>query len=110
MDVRFLYNPDCGHCRHALETVEAALDEEPDVDLEVVDLGENPEAAEEYDLQCCPGVVVDDSLAYLGVPSEGELRRRVHAADAAADVGGPRFARRYENSTPVDPEGEAGPN
>lgn len=106
MDVAYLYNPACGHCRHGLETVEAALADEPEVELEVVDLGEDPEAAEEYDLQCCPGVVVDGSLAYLGVPSEPELRRRVHTAESAGHVGEPRFARRYENSTPVDPDAE----
>lgn len=107
MDVEFLYNPTCGHCRHGLATVEEALADEPDVDLEVVDLAREPEAAEEYDLRCCPGVVVDGTLAFLGVPSEAELRRRVHAAGSPGGVGEPRFARRYENSTPVDRRGEA---
>jgi hypothetical protein len=104
VDVTFLYNPACGHCRHALETVEAAVAETPDASLEVVDLGGRPEAAEEYDLRCCPGVAVDGELAYLGVPSETDLRRRVEEAaeSGPAPDEAPTFARRYENSSPVD--------
>lgn len=109
MDVTFLYNPACGHCRHALETVEAAVADAPDTDLEVVDLGTHPEAAEEYDLQCCPGVAVEGSLAYLGVPSESDLRQRLQqVAESGVDPDEPpTFARRYENSTPAGPEAPA---
>lgn len=101
MDVTFLYHPGCGHCRHALETVEAAVAEVPEADLQVVDLGENPEAAEEYDLQCCPGVAVDGTLAYLGVPSQKDLRQRVEEAGRGSHRP-PEFARRYESSAPAD--------
>lgn len=107
MDVTFLYNPDCGHCRHALETVEAAVADVPDTDLQVVDLGEDPEAAEEYELQCCPGVAVDGELAYLGVPSQGDLEERVREARENGDDGAPRWARRYEGTEPPEDPAEA---
>ncbi len=101
MDVTFLYTGNCGHCRKALETVERILEAEGSslredaqgLHFEAVDVEEHPEAAEAHHLSSCPGIVVDGTLEFVGVPSPETLRSALGSSVRGAE---PTFVRGYE--------------
>lgn len=95
VDVTFLYTGGCGHCRKARETVERILRVEgpQGLDYEAVDVEEHPEAAERHHLASCPGIVVDGTLEFVGVPSPEALRGALGSRVRGSE---PTFVRGYE--------------
>ncbi len=68
MNVLVLTTPDCSNC----QVLEKMLDD-LDVKYQVVDVTEKPEYLEKYPIFTAPGLVIDEKLAFTGIPKKEEL-------------------------------------
>lgn len=82
--VELLSAPGCANCRAAkalvAKLIEQAKAEIADLHLEEVDITERPEVAVKYRVMSVPAIAINGKLAFMGVPREEELRRRLLAA------------------------------
>lgn len=63
----------CGACRKARHAIEA-VQEEYSFTFEVIDLTEQPELAQEYNVMSAPGILIDGDLVFQGSVTEKQLR------------------------------------
>lgn len=68
MNVLVLTTPDCSNC----QVLEKMLDD-IDVKYQVVDVTKKPEYLEKYPIFTAPGLVIDEKLAFTGIPKKEEL-------------------------------------
>lgn len=68
MNVLVLTTPGCSNC----QVLEKMLDD-LDVKYQIVDVTENPEYLEKYPMFTAPGLVIDEKLAFTGIPKKEEL-------------------------------------
>ena len=47
------------------------------VDYELIDISKNPKFLEKFPIFVAPGVVIDDKLAFTGVPKMSELIEKI---------------------------------
>ncbi|WP_324760051.1 glutaredoxin family protein [Haloarcula sp. GH36] len=67
----------CDLCEEAIETIErVAAETEASVDLDLVDVDEDPQLQDEYG-ETVPHVLVDGSSAFTYVVREADLRERL---------------------------------
>jgi len=70
--IEILTTPSCGNCK----VVEEMLDE-MDVSYQIIDVTEKPEYLEKYPIFTAPGIIIDDKLAFTGIPKRQELLERL---------------------------------
>lgn len=72
MKIEILTTPACANCSIA----EKILD---DIGLsyDVIDVTEHPEYLEKYPIFTAPGIVIDDKLEFVGIPSKKEITDRL---------------------------------
>lgn len=75
--VELLTMPGCGHCAAAKETIEKIKGDFPEMEVEIVDVTENPEVAQKYMLMSAPGIVINGKLEFTGGVKEEVLRKRL---------------------------------
>ena len=68
MKVEVLTTPGCATC----STLEKMLDE-MNINYSIIDVSENPEYLKKFPIFMAPGLVINDSLAYVGIPKKHEL-------------------------------------
>lgn len=73
-EIEILTTPSCGNCK----VVETMLDE-MNMKYKVIDVTEKPEYLEKYPIFTAPGVVIDDKLAFTGIPKKQELIEKLSA-------------------------------
>ncbi len=74
--VEVLTAPGCAHCMKAKKYLEE-LQENYDFELEIKDLTENPQLAQEYDIMTSPGIVIDGEVAFQGGVKKESLKRKL---------------------------------
>ncbi len=72
LKVQILTTPNCTSCA----VVERMLDK-MGVKYELIDITKNPEVLQKYPIMAAPGVVINDKLEFVGVPSEKELAKKL---------------------------------
>lgn len=70
--IEILTTPSCGNCK----IVEDMLDE-MNVSYKVIDVTENPDYLEKYPIFTAPGVVIDGTLEFTGIPKKHELLEKL---------------------------------
>lgn len=75
--VELLTMPGCTHCAAAIKTIERIKGDFPEMTVEIVDVTENPEAAQKYMLMSAPGIVINGKLEFTGGIAEETLRKRL---------------------------------
>ena len=65
--------------------IEQAKAEIADLHFEEVDITERPEVAVKYRVMSVPAIAINGRLAFMGIPKEEELRRRLLAASQGVD-------------------------
>jgi protein-disulfide isomerase len=65
----------------ALEVIRSVQREGSEIRLKLVDVSRQPEVAVRYGVMGTPAIVIDQKLAFRGVPKVDALRRRLLAAD-----------------------------
>ena len=59
--------------------IEREMAQFPDLSLEEVDVTQHPEVAVKYRVMSVPAIAISGELAFVGVPREEELRKRLSA-------------------------------
>ena len=77
MHVQVLSTPGCAECAAAKRALERIRPDYPVLQVEEIDVSEQPEVAARYGLLSAPGIVVDGELVAAGHVSEAELRRKL---------------------------------
>lgn len=76
--VQVLKTPGCSSCAQATKLVKKIKQEENlKFKLEEIDITEQPELVEKYQIMVSPGIVIDGKLAFSGVPNEKELKKKL---------------------------------
>ena len=74
MKVEVLTTPDCSNC----SILEKMLDE-MGVSYDVIDVTEKPEYLKKYPIFTAPGLVVNEKLAFTGIPNNKELATKLES-------------------------------
>jgi len=72
MKIEILTTPACFNC----SIVEKILDD-IGIQYNIIDVTEKPEYLQKYPIFTAPGIVIDDKLEFVGVPSKKELINRL---------------------------------
>lgn len=72
MKIEILTTPACFNC----SIVEKILDD-MGIQYNIIDVTEKPEYLQKYPIFTAPGIVIDDKLEFVGVPSKKELINRL---------------------------------
>lgn len=75
--IELLTMPGCGHCAAAKETVDKIKIDFQEMEVEIIDVTENPEVSQKYMLMSAPGIVINGKLEFTGGVREEELRKRL---------------------------------
>ena len=68
MKIEILTTPACSNCS-IVEKIFDAIG----VSDDVIDVTENPEYLDKYPIFTAPGIVINDKLEFVGIPSKKEL-------------------------------------
>jgi len=75
--------PGCTTCDRAKavvrKVVEQAAQEFPELSFRTIDVAESPEIGTRYGILSTPAIVINDTLAFRGVPKETALRRKLES-------------------------------
>jgi predicted DsbA family dithiol-disulfide isomerase len=85
ISVHLVTAPGCQKCLQAKQALAVALEQargEYQIELQEVDLTEDPGVAAEYDIWATPALIVDGELAAVGTISLEQLRQQLAAAAA----------------------------
>ena len=76
--VQILKTPGCASCATATDLIrEIKKEENLDFEIEELDLTENPDLLQKYQIMVSPGIVIDGKLEFTGLPSEKKLREKL---------------------------------
>ena len=76
--IQILKTPGCSSCARALKLI-AKIKEEAKLtfSIEELDLIEHPELVQKYQILTSPGIIIDGTLAFAGMPSEKKLKEKL---------------------------------
>lgn len=72
MKIQILTTPGCSNCS-VLEKMLDNLGKK----YEIIDVTENPEFLEKYQIFTAPGLVIDDKLEFTGIPKLEKLKQKL---------------------------------
>ncbi|MFQ6134463.1 MAG: thioredoxin family protein [Nitrososphaerales archaeon] len=79
--IDILTAPGCSHCEQALRAIQRVIErlrnKVSDIEVEVIDITRRPEVAVKYMVMSTPAVAVDGKLAFVGVPKEDALIKKL---------------------------------
>lgn len=79
-NVKLLTMPGCSHCGPAKDLLLKVAPDFPNVDVEVLDVVEDPGLSMKYNLLQAPGLVIDEKLVSSGGFDEPGLRKMLGEA------------------------------
>ena len=83
IEIIILTAPGCTTCDQAKavvqKVVEQAAQEFPEMSYRTVDVAESPEIGTRYGILATPAIIINDTLAFRGVPKEKALRKKLES-------------------------------
>ena len=83
IEIIILTAPGCTTCGKAIATVEKIVEQNrqefPGLKYRTVDVAQSPEIGTKYGILSTPAIVINDTLAFRGVPKEKALRKKLEA-------------------------------
>jgi thiol-disulfide isomerase/thioredoxin len=83
VEIKILTAPDCTTCDRAKALVQKFVDQEarhfPGLSYRTVDVAESPEIGARYGVLSIPAIIINDILAFTGVPNEKALRDKLES-------------------------------
>jgi len=71
-------SPMCPHCPPAKRVVEEVVSEIGEgIEVEYIDVMENPERAAEYGIMAVPTIVINGEIAFVGAPTKEALKEKI---------------------------------
>ena len=77
MKITILTAPDCKECQLAKRIVKKAVEEEAGIEVESVDVLEDPVMAAKFHIISVPAILIDGKLEFTRVPKKEELIRKL---------------------------------
>jgi thiol-disulfide isomerase/thioredoxin len=81
IEIQILTAPVCATCDQAKaliqKIVEQGAQEFPGLSYRIIDVTESPEIATRYGILSTPAIIINDKLAFRGVPKEKALRKKL---------------------------------
>ena len=72
--IELFTSPMCPHCPAAKRVVEEVANEMPDaVEVEYINVMENPQKAVEYGIMAVPTIVINGKVEFIGAPTKEAL-------------------------------------
>ncbi|MDK2790320.1 MAG: thioredoxin 1 [Methanothermococcus sp.] len=75
--VEVFTSPMCPHCPAAKRVVEEVAGEVEGVEVEHVNVMENPEKAAKYGIMAVPTIVIDGEVKFVGAPTKEALKEEL---------------------------------
>jgi protein-disulfide isomerase len=83
IEIVILTAPGCTTCGKAIATVEKIMEQNrqefPGLSYRTVDVAESPEIGTQYGVLSTPAIIINDTLAFRGVPKEKALRKKLES-------------------------------
>ena len=83
IDIQILTAPGCTTCDQAKALVQKFVEQEArdftGLSYRTIDVVESPEIGARYGVLSIPAIVINDTLAFRGVPEEKELRKKLES-------------------------------
>jgi glutaredoxin len=76
--MELLTMPGCAHCAAAKEVIGRIKGDYPEMEVEIIDVTEHPEASAKYMLMSAPGIVINGKLEFTGGVDEEVLKKRLN--------------------------------
>ena len=77
MEIKILKTPGCASCARAIDLIKKVVKEFPKVKIKEINLIDHPDAAVKYNVMSSPAIIIDEKVAFLGVPKEKDLREKL---------------------------------
>jgi len=81
IEIIILTAPGCTTCGKAIATVEKIVEQNrqefPGLKYRTVDVAQSPEIGTRYGILSTPAIIINDKLAFRGVPKEKALRKKL---------------------------------
>lgn len=81
IEIIILTAPGCKTCGQAIAAVEKVVEqvrqEFPGLSYRTVDVAESPEIATRHGVLSTPAIIINDKLAFRGVPKENALKKKL---------------------------------
>lgn len=81
IEIKILTAPDCTTCDQAKALVQKIVAqgarEFPGLRYRTIDVAESPEIGTRYGILSAPAIIINDKLAFRGVPKEKALRKKL---------------------------------
>jgi thiol-disulfide isomerase/thioredoxin len=81
IEIIILTAPGCTTCGKAIATVQKLVEEGrqefPGLSYRTIDVAESPEIGTRYGILSTPAIIINDKLAFRGVPKEKALRKKI---------------------------------
>ena len=76
--VLILDTPGCPSCVQATKLIKKIKEENKlKFEIEELDIRDNPDLIQKYQIMASPGIVIDGKLEFTGMPSEKKLRKKL---------------------------------
>lgn len=83
IEIIILTAPGCITCDKAKTTVQKVVEQDqqafPGLSYRTVDVAESPEIGAQYGVLSTPAIIINDTLAFRGVPKENALRKKLES-------------------------------
>jgi thiol-disulfide isomerase/thioredoxin len=83
IEITILTAPDCTTCDQAKVVVQKIIEqgarEFPGLRYRTIDVAESPEIGTRYGILSTPAIIINDKLAFRGVPKEKALRKKLES-------------------------------
>jgi len=83
IELIILTAPGCTTCGKAIATVQKIIEQDrgefPGLSYRTVDVAESPEIGTRYGVLSTPAIIINDKLAFRGVPKEKALRKKLES-------------------------------
>jgi glutaredoxin len=83
IEITILTAPICATCDQAKALVQKMVEqgarEFPGLSYRIIDVAESPEVATRYGILSTPAIIINDKLAFRGVPKEKALRKKLES-------------------------------
>jgi len=83
IEILILTAPGCATCGKAIATVQKIIEQNrqefPGLSYRTVDVAVSPEIGTRYGVLSTPAVIINDALAFRGVPKEKALRKKLES-------------------------------
>ena len=74
--IKIFKTPGCASCARAIDLIKKVIKDYPKLKAKEINIVNHPDDAVKYGIMTSPTIVINEKVAFLGVPSEKALRKK----------------------------------